>query len=203
MRITCTDSVARSRAVVFCSGWNPPQEFLNTVRVMPNWRARAVISAAKTSSVPRMPSPSAIAASLPDWMMMPRRRSITRTRLLSCANMLEPPDGAPPRRHAFSEITMVSSGLRLPSAIALKASSAVITFTIEAGDIRSSAFFSNRTLPESASTRMAKGALVVIVCARAGARADKTRAAATHRTRFVPSMRFPDPAGAKVRSATL
>ena len=82
--------------------------------------------------------------------------------------MLEPPDGAPPRRHAFSEITIVSSGLRLPSLIALNASSAVITFTIEAGDIRSSAFFSNRTLPESASTRIAKGALVVIVCARRG-----------------------------------
>ena len=40
-------------------------------------------------------------ASLPDWMMTPRSRSSTRTRLLIGANMLDVRDGAPPVRQAL------------------------------------------------------------------------------------------------------
>ena len=41
-------------------------------------------------------------ASLPDWMIMPCRRSSTGTLLWSAANIVEPCEGAPPLRQAFS-----------------------------------------------------------------------------------------------------
>ena len=61
-----------------------------------------------------MPSASAIAASLPDWMITERMRFSTDTLLLSSANMVEPPDDAPPVRQAFSEMKNSSVQLSLP-----------------------------------------------------------------------------------------
>src|SRR3954464_8804369 len=91
-------------------------------------------------------------------MIAPCRRSSTETLLLSAANIVDPPAGAPPRRHAFSEILYSSVNLMLPSLTALKTTSAVISFIMLDGARSSSAFFSNSTLPLDASTRIAVGA---------------------------------------------
>ncbi len=72
-------------------------------------------------------------ASLPDWMIMPRIRSLTGTRLLSAANIVEPPDGAPPLRQAFSLTGNSSVSLMRPCLISLKTYSAVISLDRLAG----------------------------------------------------------------------
>ena len=102
-----------------------------------------------------MPSASAMQASLPDWMITPCIRSSTLTRLLSGANMVEPPEGAPPLRQAFSVMVISSSSLSLPCAISLNTTSAVISLDMLAGGMSLSAFFSNSTVPLSASIRIA------------------------------------------------
>jgi hypothetical protein len=53
----------------------------------PAW---AFISATNPSSLPPTASASVIAASLPDWMTMPRIRSDTATGLPASTNMREP-----------------------------------------------------------------------------------------------------------------
>ena len=50
------DSTARSRAVVHWPSAGQPEEFLNTVPVMPSSRALAVMRSAKLSSLPDIPS---------------------------------------------------------------------------------------------------------------------------------------------------
>ena len=127
---------------------------------MPISRARRFIRAAKLSSDPEMPSAMAMAASLPDWTTRPWMRSDTAMRLFRAANMVEPPDLAPPARHAFSDTTKVSSSFSRPSLISRKAISAVSTLVVEAGAIGPSPFLSNSTLPVSASISSAKGAIV-------------------------------------------
>ncbi len=82
------------------------------------------------------------------------------TRLLIAANMVEPPDGAPPRRQVFSLMRNSSVGLMSPFASALKTTSTVISFIMLDGARSSSAFFSNSTLPDLASIRIAVGASV-------------------------------------------
>ena len=104
---------------------------------------------AKLSSEPAMPSATAIEASLPDWTMMPRRRSESLMRSLSFANIAEPPDELPPRRQAFSEITNSLSRLSRPCLISLKMTSTAMVFAVLAGATSSSAAFSNRTVPVS------------------------------------------------------
>jgi hypothetical protein len=74
--------------------------------------------------------------------------------------MDEPLDGPPPLRQAFSEITNSLSRLRRPSRISLKTTSRVMSLFMLAGTMSSSAFFSNRTVPVSASTRIACAAMV-------------------------------------------
>ena len=74
------------------------------------------------------------------------------------ANMVEVPEGAPPLRQAFSLIRNSSVSLSLPSLMALKTTSAVISFIMLEGARSSSAFFSNSTLPLVASIRIAVGA---------------------------------------------
>src|SRR5437899_2655936 len=115
-------------------------------------------SAAKIRSLPAMPSASAMQESLPLWMIAPCSRSSTDTLLLRMANMVEPPAGAPPLRQAFSLIRYSSVSLILPSLMALKTTSTVISFIMLDGARNSSAFFSNNTLPLDASTRIAVGA---------------------------------------------
>ena len=97
-------------------------------------------------------------ASLPLWMMAPCRRSSTETLLLMAANMVEPPAGAPPLRQAFSLMRYSSVSLTSPFLMALKTTSAVISFIMLDGARSSSAFFSNSTLPLEASIRIAVGA---------------------------------------------
>jgi hypothetical protein len=104
---------------------------------------------AKLSSLPATPSATAIEASLPDCTMMPRNRSDSFTRLLSWANIDEPLDGPPPLRQAFSEIRNSLSRLSRPCRISLKITSTVMVLAMLAGTMSSSAFFSNRTVPES------------------------------------------------------
>jgi hypothetical protein len=97
-------------------------------------------------------------ASLPLWMMAPCRRSSTETLLLMAANIVEPPEGAPPLRQAFSLMRYSSVSLMSPCVMAWNTTSAVISFIMLEGARNSSAFFSNSTLPLVASIRIAVGA---------------------------------------------
>ena len=94
-------------------------------------------------------------ASLPDWIITPCIRSLTLTRLLSAANIAEPPEGAPPLRQAFSEMVISSSHFSLPCAMVWRTSSVVISLDMLAGGLSLSALFSNSTVPLSASIRIA------------------------------------------------
>src|SRR6266481_6909946 len=91
-------------------------------------------------------------------MMAPCRRSSTGILLWMAANMVDPPDGAPPLRQAFSLTRYSSVNLTSPCLMAWKTNSAVISFIMLEGARNSSAFFSNSTLPLEASIRIAVGA---------------------------------------------
>src|SRR6266513_739985 len=91
-------------------------------------------------------------------MMAPCRRSSTGILLWMAANMVEPPEGAPPLRQAFSLTRYSSVSLTSPCLMAWKTTSAVISFIMLDGALSSSAFFSNSTLPLLASIRIAVGA---------------------------------------------
>ena len=132
-----------------------PVELVKCDWVSPISRARRFISSENASSLPAIPSASAMQASLPDWIITPCSRLSTLTRLLSAANIAEPPDGAPPLRQAFSLMVISSSILSLPCAIVCSTSSTVISLDMLAGGLSLSAFFSNRTVPLSASIRIA------------------------------------------------
>ncbi len=105
-----------------------------------------------------MPSASAMQPSLADWIMTPLSRSSTFTLLCSAAYMVEPCDGAPPFRQALTLMTYSSSRLMLPSWSWSNTTLTVISLARLAGATRSSAAFSNRTEPVSASTSSACGA---------------------------------------------
>jgi hypothetical protein len=102
-----------------------------------------------------MPSASAMAASLPDCTISPRRRSPIFTLEFSGANMDEPSARPPPLRHAFSDTTNSRSRVSRPAVSSRNTISAVISFAMLAGGNGSSGAFSNSTAPESASTRIA------------------------------------------------
>src|ERR1700710_476950 len=91
-------------------------------------------------------------------MRAPCSKSSTETLLLRAANIVEVPEGAPPLRQAFSLTRYSSFNLTLPCLMALKTTSAVISFIMLEGARNSSAFFSNSTLPLEASIRIAVGA---------------------------------------------
>jgi hypothetical protein len=91
-------------------------------------------------------------------MMAPCNRSSTEILLWIAANMVEPPEGAPPLRHAFSLTWYSSVSLISPCLTARNTTSAVISFIMLDGARSSSAFFSNSTLPLVASIRIAVGA---------------------------------------------
>ena len=118
---------------------------------MPMARAWAFMRRANAASPPAIPSASVMAASLPEAMMSPRKRSSIRGWLPAAANMLEPPDSASPSVAAWAETGNVSSSFKRPEASSLKTTSAVRILVVEAGDIGASAFFCNRTLPELSS----------------------------------------------------
>src|SRR6476661_31042 len=152
-------SFPNSRTVIRLAGSGNPLELPKVDFVSPSSRARLVRkSAAKIRSLPAMPSASAMQESLPLWMIAPCSRSSTDTLLLRMANMVEPPAGAPPLRQAFSLMRYSSVSLTLPSLMALKTTSTVISFIMLDGARNSSALFSNSTLPLDASTRIAVGA---------------------------------------------
>ena len=104
---------------------------------MPSSRALAFISATKALSEPEMPSASTMQASLPDWMIMPRSRSSTRTSLPSSTNILEPPIF-----QAVSDTLKVVSMVISPFLSSSKTTAAVISLVIEAGGTRLSASLS-------------------------------------------------------------
>ena len=110
------DSTARSRAVVHWPSAGQPEEFLNTVPVMPSSRALAVMRSAKLSSLPDIPSAMTTQASLPDSTIMPLIRSSTVTSLPSSTNMREPP-----MLRARSLTRNRVSSFRRPAAISSKA----------------------------------------------------------------------------------
>ena len=74
--------------------------------------------------------------------MMPWMRSSTFTRLWIAAYMVEPREGAPPLRQAFSLMMTSSSSLRRPCLISLNTYSSVISLARLAGATSSSPFFS-------------------------------------------------------------
>ena len=192
----CCASLPSSRAVMSCRGLGRPFELPNVALARPISRARSVISSANLSSLPAMPSASAMQASLADWMMTPCRRSSTDTRLWIGMNMLDVCDGAPPVRQALV-LTMNSSvGLSRPCLISLNTTSAVISLERLAGGTSSSAFFSNSTLPLSASIRIAFGAAVWNGSPGLGAGAANAVAPASapiERTRQQPKAKRPPP----------
>src|ERR1035441_2297084 len=99
-------------------------------------------------------------ASLPDWMIMPCSRSSTGILLWIAANMVEPCEGAPPLRQAFSLTVYSSVRLMRPSLISWNTYSAVISLARLAGKMSWSGSRSNSTPPFSASIRIACGALM-------------------------------------------
>ncbi len=82
-----------------------------------------------------MPSAMMMQPSLADWTMTPWIRSSSRIVELSSANMVEPPDIAPPVRQAFSLTWNLSSSVSRPALMALKTTSMVISLASEAGGI--------------------------------------------------------------------
>ncbi len=64
-------------------------------------------------------------------------------------NMAAVPDGAPPVRQAFSLVWNSSSGLTLPSFMALKSTASVVSLLMLAGGTSSSAACWNRIDPVS------------------------------------------------------
>src|SRR6476661_7827417 len=74
------------------------------------------------------------------------------------ANIVDPPEGAPPLRQAFSLTRYSSVSLTSPCLMAWKTTSAVISFIMLDGAVNSSALFSHNTLPLDASIRIAVGA---------------------------------------------
>src|SRR5262249_56072320 len=95
-----------------------------------------------------------------DWMMAPCKRSSTDTLVWIGMNMLEVCEGAPPRRHALVLTINSVVGLSRSCLISLNTTSCVINLDRLAGGMRSSAAFSNSTLPLSASISIACAAAV-------------------------------------------
>src|SRR5947209_3430253 len=93
-------------------------------------------------------------------MITPCSRLSIDTLLLIGMNMLDVCEGAPPRRQALTLTLNSPVGLSRPCLSSLNTTSAVISLERLAGGTRSSADFSNSTLPLSASMRMACGAAV-------------------------------------------
>ena len=108
-----------------------PDEFAKFVFSIPNSLAFIVIRIANSSSVPAIPSASAIQASLPEATIIPLKRSITETSSPTIINIDEYP--AVDNLHAFSEIKNLSSRLKSPDLIKSKAIIAVIILVIDAG----------------------------------------------------------------------
>ena len=121
---------------------------------MPSSRARLFIISTKPRSLPAIPSASVMQASLPDWTNAPWIRSSTLTRLWIAANMLDVWDGAPPRRQASSLTRYSVSSLMRPCLSSLNTTSDVISLAMLEGGVGVSAYFSNNTVPLSASSRM-------------------------------------------------
>ena len=178
-------SSAISRAVTFWPGSSLPQGLRKVRCGKPSSMARLFILSAKAASEPPSPSASTMAASLPESITSPRIRSSIRTRLLSAANMLDPREGAPPVRQAFSLTVNSWSRVSRPSLSSRNTSSAVMILAVEAGVMGASAAFSNRTEPVSASIRIAEGTIVWNGCAwaKAGQRAAAIRASTRTRER--------------------
>ena len=151
----CRASFASSRAVMSWLGSGRPVELPKVDLASPISRARLVISSANLYSLPAMPSASAMQASFADWMITPCRRSSTGTLLWIGMNMLDVREGAPPRRQALV-LTMNSSvGLEATLLDLVEHHLRGHQLGQAGGGLRSSAPFSNSTLPLSASIRMA------------------------------------------------
>ena len=126
-------SCAISRAVTRRLGSENPSALVKVDFSRPISRARLVNSAPNAVSLPAIPSAMAMQASLAESTMMPWMRSSTLTSLWIAANMVEPWDGAPPLRQAFSLILKVSSSLSRPCLISLNTYSSVISLARLAG----------------------------------------------------------------------
>ena len=153
-------SLASSRAVIMCSGSGRPVALRNTDFSRPRARALSVICWAKAGFGARHSfgnGDARVIGRLNDHAL-DEVRSFTFE--LSSAYMVEPPEGAPPRRQASSLMTNSSIHGELLRGQALEDHVMVMSLLMLAGAISSSAFFSNMTMPERASMRMACGAVV-------------------------------------------
>ena len=90
-----------------------------------------------------------MAASLPDWMITERTRSITGILELSTANMVEPPEEAPPSRQACSEMKNSSVGWSFFACNWSNTTASVISLAMLAGSSCSSPALLKRIVPDS------------------------------------------------------
>jgi hypothetical protein len=92
--------------------------------------------------VPAKASAKTMQASFADWIIAPRMRSLTFTRLFNSAYMVEPPEGEPPRRQASSLTGSSVSRVRSPFCSASNTRIMVMSLLMLAGSKSLSAFFS-------------------------------------------------------------
>ena len=119
------------------------------VPFMPRRCASSFISVTNCPSLPPTSSASAIAASLPDWMIIPYTRSCTDTGLFASMNMRD--SSRPTRRTASLGVTICSIEIFFLSS-ASNTRYAVISFVSDAGSTRSSALPDASTVLLVAST---------------------------------------------------
>ena len=110
-----------------------PVAFANVDLVRPIRRASSFIMRAKAASLPAMPSPTHIDASLPDCTAMPWISSLTVTLVLTGTIIADVPDGAPPLRQALTLIVNSSVVLMRPDLMARKSTASVISLLMLAG----------------------------------------------------------------------
>ena len=133
-------SRARSRQVVRCSGSGQPVELRKVDEVRPISRAFSFIASANCCSEPEIASANTTQASLPDCTMTPRISASTGTVVPIWTNIL-----LPPMRQARSLTGSSASSFSRPCFSMSKTMYMVISFDMEDGGIRSSAFFSSST----------------------------------------------------------
>ena len=142
--------MARSRAVTYWSGSGRPVALVKFEPVRPISSASWFIIEAKVSSVPAMPSASAIAASLPDWMMTERRRFRDADLGIELGEHGRAARGgaavAPGVLGDEELVGQLTGGRR---AMSLKTTATVMSLAMLAGSIGRSASFWKSTVPDS------------------------------------------------------
>ena len=129
----CRATRASSRAVIWWPGSCSPVAFLKVDFLRPIGRASSIMRLANSDSLPAMFSATEMAASLPDWTMMPLSSSSSLAFLPTGTIIAEVPEGAPPLRQAYSLMKNSSSSLIWPAFSALKVTASSMSLLMLAG----------------------------------------------------------------------